>query len=70
MSTNDLEFGVGCVRSARFVVAEQLPCRDLLQIQLGFELCEVGQRGAFPKHASKELGAGLLHADFECGMRV
>ena len=40
-----------------------------MQSQLGFEFGEVGQSGTFPQHALMKLRAGLLHADFERGVR-
>ena len=39
------KFIVGGVGRDRFVVAEELPLREVLQVQLGFELGEVRERG-------------------------
>ncbi len=54
--------GVGC---DRLVVAEELPLWEVVQVQLGFELGEVGERRTLPKLAFVKLRASLLHADFE-----
>lgn len=64
------EFIVGGGRGDRLVVAEELPLREIVQVELGFELGEVRERGTLRQQAAgDELRAGFLHADFECGIR-
>ena len=64
-----LQFSVSGFLRTRLVVAEELPLRQDLQTQFGFELGEIGQCGTFPKPAFVKLRASLLHADFERGVR-
>ncbi len=60
------KFIVGGVGGDRFVVAEELPLREILQLQLGFELREVRECGTLRQQAAgDELRAGFLHADLE-----
>ena len=64
------EFIVGGLGCDRFVVAEELPLREIMQVEPGFELGEVGQCWALGQQAAgDELRASLLHADFEGGIR-
>ena len=58
------DFVVAGGRRAGLVVAEELPLRQVVELQLGFELGEVGQGGALKqKTVFSELSAGLLQTD-------
>ena len=57
------DFVVAGGRRAGLVVAEELPLGQVVELQLGFELGEVGQGGALPQHAEVELSACLLQTD-------
>ncbi len=57
------DFVVAGGRRAGLVVAEELPLGQVVELQLGFELGEVGQGGALPQHAEVELRACLLQTD-------
>lgn len=62
------DFVVAGGRRAGLVVAEELPLGQVVKLELGFELGEVGQGRALPQHATMKLRASFLQADFECGI--
>ena len=57
------DFVVAGGRRAGLVVAEELPLGQVVELQLGFELGEVGQGWAFPQHSEVELCACFLQTD-------
>src|SRR5690606_12004156 len=57
------DFAVAGGRRAGLVAAEELPGRDVVEFEFGFELGKIGQRRAFPQHFAIELRAVSLQAD-------
>ncbi len=45
------------------VIAEELPLGQVVKLELGFELGEVGQGGTLPQHAAMQLCACFLQTD-------
>src|SRR6056297_2868724 len=54
-------FSIARVGPTGLVIAERLPLRQVVQLQLGFELVEVGQCWTFGETAPDKLCAGFLH---------